>query len=147
MSGLPTAPPDLASGPAGLGRRALLRTLLGGLGALAACRTTPPPPLSRDAAAFRRRLIRDYRFTSSRTYSEEGIPVFLAGDDLTGSALAPEFAVSTSAKLGTRLATDLRRAATVLGEARLATAEADLGKLIEVFAARDFGSLRQDRHP
>lgn len=138
-----------------IGRRHVLRVLLGGLGTLASCRTAPTgtsgettaldPDASPAATAWKRRFLRDFRRTSSRTYSEEGIPVFLVGEDRAGSedsagALPP--APGRTSADAARLAADLRRGASVLAEARLARTEEDLGKLVEVLAERDFGVAR-----
>ena len=134
------------------GRRHALRLLLGGLGALASCRTAPrgssigdspgEPGAPAEAAAWRRLFLEDFRRTSSRTYSEEGIPVFLLGVDQApaGGRTPDARAVPAESR---RLAADLRRGASVLAEARLATSADDVGKLVEVLAERDFGSLRR----
>lgn len=138
-------------------RRHALLTLLGGLGTLASCRTAPrptpagaspvPPDSLRESRDFARRLLADFRRTSSRTYSEEGIPVFLAGENPAGDARRSAVAVPHTDGLCVRLAADLRRGAAVLAREHRATTVDDVGKLVEVLAERDFGTLRDARRP
>lgn len=69
---------------------------------------------------------------------------------LVGENLAPTPTLTASPArdpLAERLAAEIRRSAPVLAEARLATAESDLGQLLEVLAERDFGNLRNGPTP
>ena len=136
-----------------IGRRHVLGILLGGLGTLASCRTaprrsavgssTPEWDSPAEAAAWGRRFLHDFRRTSSRTYSEEGIPVFLVGEDRARAhAGGPPPGPGSASADAARLAADLRRGASVLAAAGLARTEDDVGKLVEVLAERDFGTLR-----
>lgn len=130
-------------------RRGAACGLLGGLWALVSCAARRPG--SGDPAArgtpdrWARDLGRDYVRTGARAYSEEGIPVFLVGENL-GPEVAGSGPVVANTNTNTntdsdagRLAAALRRSGEVLPTVRPGVGPGDVGKLIEVLADRDFG--------
>lgn len=108
-----------------------------GSGTASTSASTEESPKSAEDAA--RQLSKDYQRAGSRAYSEEGIPVFLVGENLVpdgtgsgdgGAAADPERA---------RLVATFRRYAEALPTVRSEVVPGDVGKLIEVLADRDFG--------
>jgi hypothetical protein len=90
-----------------------------------------------------RDLERDLARLAQRDYSEQGIPVFLVGENRAGKALENGHRKD---KEGTELAETFRRHATVFRQRRDAR-ETDVAKLVELLAEREFGmtALRPPR--
>lgn len=87
--------------------------------------TRPPAP---EADNFDERIRKEL---APHEYSEEGIPVFLACEDLTTRrpALSP---------LNAAVAAEMRRSGESMARVKSDAAAGDVGKLIEVLATRDF---------
>ena len=138
-------------------RRGAAGSLLAGIWTLVSCARSgrsPRTPASRPDItgpgtpdAFVRQLLRDFERTGSRTYSEEGITVFLVGENL--AARSPERSPGRSSREsnGAELAAAFRHGAAVLPGMRPAVTPDDVGKLIEVLADRDFGTARRQAVP
>lgn len=138
-------------------RRGLLLSLLGSFWAFLSCRTRPSStvdgsapassPTSNPSQPIDNQWLQDFDRSSSRTYSEEGIPVFLVGENLApeqGRAMAPPAARNPAHR---ELAASLRQGAAMLARQRPNLSPDDVGKLVEVMAERDFGTLRPTSRP
>ena len=86
------------------------------------------------------RLREDLARLAPRAYSEEGIPVFLACEDLMPSTSGQSVAALTP--FNAAFAADLRKNAAAWQRIHPDATEADVGKLIEVLADRDFAGGR-----
>jgi hypothetical protein len=130
-------------------RSALTRLALGMLGsmwAFVSCgplrrshQTTTGKPFAASAEELRRDLER----LGQRTYSEQGIPMFLVCENL-----APDEPTgNVDGRDGTRLAENLRRTAETFRSIRPNATEGDVPKLLELLAERDFGmTLTNPQH-
>lgn len=143
--------PDAAQPPEPTGRQISRRGLLVGilnlLSVTVSCTSRPvrsgisPPPAEpplnsgpRDKAS--RELRADLARLSQRSYSEEGVAVFLVGENLTRTqAIEPERAENTA------LRASFRHHAEVLARLRHEAKQDDVAKLMEVLAERQFGML------
>ena len=83
------------------------------------------------------RLREDLARLAPRAYSEEGIPVFLACEDLVADRTSQKSA-ATLTPFNAALAADLRKNAEAWQRIHPHATDADVGKLIEVLADRDF---------
>ncbi len=83
------------------------------------------------------RLREDLARLGSRAYSEEGIPVFLACEDLVPYRASRQSAASLT-PFNAAFAADLRKNAEAWQRIHPDATDADVGKLIEVLADRDF---------
>ena len=83
------------------------------------------------------RLREDLARLAPRAYSEEGIPVFLACEDLVSNRTSRHFA-ATLTPFNAALAADLRKNAEAWQRIHPDATDADIAKLIEVLADRDF---------
>lgn len=121
-------------------RRGALITLAGGIASLVSC-TSPPEP-NVDAGKLDEQLDNDLTRLGARTYSDEGIPVFLVCEDL-----APGTTVRHSQRkpLNPALADAFRKYAEILPRIRPHATEDDVPKLVEVLAERDFGTLSKSK--
>lgn len=139
-----------------LHRRNAILGMCASFWAFIACRRKPRDLLSarsrtsRLAApaqgAFEQALLRDLERAGSRAYSEEGIPVFLVGENLAdGKPTGGRGLVADPFRA--RLAADFARAAEALPRVRPPATTGDVGKLIEVLAERDFGSVANPPRP
>ena len=83
------------------------------------------------------RLREDLARLAPRAYSEEGIPVFLACEDLAPGRTSRQPA-ATLTRFNAAFAADLRKNAEAWQRIHPDATDADIGKLIEVLADRDF---------
>ena len=83
------------------------------------------------------RLRQDLARLAPRAYSEEGIPVFLACEDLVPDR-TPRKSAATLTPFNAALAADFRKNAEAWQRIHPEATDADVGKLIEVLAERDF---------
>ncbi len=83
------------------------------------------------------RLREDLARLGPRAYSEEGVPVFLACEDLMPDK-TPRKSAATLTPFNAALAADLRKNAEAWQRIHPQATDADVGKLIEVLAERDF---------
>lgn len=83
-------------------------------------------------------LEQDLSALSRRDYSEQGIPVFLVGENLPSDNESPDRRRRSEAA-NTILVEVFRRHAEAWQQMNPDTKEADVSKLIEVLAERDFG--------
>ena len=82
------------------------------------------------------RLREDLARLAPRAYSEEGIPVFLACEDLVRDGTSRQPAALS--RFNAAFAADLRKNAEAWQRIHPDATDADIGKLIEVLADRDF---------
>jgi len=123
-------------------RSALTRLALGMLGsmwAFVSCgrlrrshQATPGRPSAESAEELRQDLER----LAQRTYSEQGIPMFLVCENLAPG----EPTGNVDGREGRRLAGNLRRAAETFWSIRPNANGGDVPKLLEFLAERDFGT-------
>jgi hypothetical protein len=137
-------------------RRGALMGLLGGLWAVVSCSDSQrsadrrpgkagalhQPPANSPA----RQLRQEFDRVGRRAYSEEGIPVFLVGENLAASRGTSAGQVLPDSPAA-ELASTLRESADALAQVVPNLTEADVAKLIEVLAARDFGPRRTRTNP
>ena len=90
-----------------------------------------------DTGTVDARLGEDLARLAPRAYSEEGIPVVLACEDLVRDGTSRQPA-TTLTPFNTAFATDLRKNAEAWQRIHPDAADADLAKLIEALADRDF---------
>lgn len=138
-------------------RRRVLLSFVGSLWTWISCRSRPAGTGDSGAAGtdgpsepsgtFERRFLEDFDRTRSRTYSEDGVPVFLVCENLASAVAPPRGASRRLEGLDTRLAARFRRCAAVLARFRPGGTEDDVGKVVEVLAERDFGTLRHSARP
>ncbi len=83
------------------------------------------------------RLREDLARLAPRAYSEEGIPVFLACEDFVRGRTSRQSA-ATLTPFNAAFASDLRKNAEAWQRIHPDATDADIGKLIEVLADRDF---------
>ena len=83
------------------------------------------------------RLREDLARLAPRAYSEEGVPVFLACEDLLSDRTSRKSA-ATLTPFNAALAADFRKNAEAWQRIHPEATDADVGKLIEVLAERDF---------
>lgn len=93
-------------------------------------------------------LERDLARLGQRTYSDQGIPVLLVGEDLApaGVGLNRARRVNVGAE-STRLAREFHRLVGLMQRLRPERTEDDVPKLIEVLADRDLQAREQGRTP
>ena len=138
-------------------RRGLLLSLLGSFWAFLSCRARPsssvdgstPPssPTSNPSQPIENQWLEDFDRSSSRTYSEEGIPVFLVGENLAPEQGRPVAPTAGRNPAHRALAASFRQGAAILARQRPSLSPNDVGKLVEVIAERDFGTLRPSSRP
>jgi hypothetical protein len=122
--------------------RAVVSGLIGSIWAFIAC-----APLRREnshstvadseQALLAKQLERDLSLLARRNYAEEGIPMFLVGENLASKDRASTR--QTSSLEGVALAQELRRDAAAFDLHQPNATEADVAKLLEVLAERNFG--------
>lgn len=83
-------------------------------------------------------VLRDLTRLGSRVYSEEGIAVFLACENLARRPDGSAGALPAPTALNHSLATTFRKYAEVLPRVRPDVVEGDVAKLVELLADRDF---------
>ncbi|HEX5787560.1 MAG TPA: hypothetical protein VFY03_05235, partial [Woeseiaceae bacterium] len=88
------------------------------------------------APAFAELLVDELSRVAARAYSEEGIPMYLAGEDLAGGRGAP--AGFEPGALNARLAGEFRDYAAELPGLDRERTEYDAAMLVELLALRDF---------
>ncbi|MDP9066269.1 MAG: hypothetical protein M3O06_10440 [Pseudomonadota bacterium] len=101
---------------------------------------TPTPgaaPAEAGREALDERLRRDLARLAPRAYSEEGVPVFLACEDLAANPHPPR-PIGSLPSFNSRFAVDFRENAAAWQRIHPDAAEGDVAKLIEVLADRDF---------
>ena len=91
-------------------------------------------------ADFDDRLRKDIARLAPREYSEEGIPVFLACEDLAANKRSARLA-----PLNATIASEFRRNAAAWQRIRPEAPDSDVSKLIEVLADRDFANGGQEQ--
>lgn len=138
-------------------RRHVLLSLVGSFWTWVSCRTRTAGSgasgsvgtegRSAPSGAFGRRFLEDFDRSRSRPYSEEGIPVFLVGENLASAVAPPQGGSRKTERSNAWVRTQFRRCAAVLAEARPGGTEDDVGKVVEVLAERDFGTLRHPPRP
>lgn len=85
-------------------------------------------------------VLRDLTRLGSRVYSEEGIAVFLACENLVRRGDGSASALPAPEPLNIALAATFRRYAEVLPRVRADVTEGDVAKLVELLADRDFAA-------
>ncbi len=93
------------------------------------------------------RLRADLERLAGRVYSEEGIPMFLACEDLASGIDAGQSAAVTLTPLNEDLASAFSRDASVWQGLRPAAPVTDVGKIVEVLAVRNFGASATEQNP
>jgi len=83
-------------------------------------------------------VLKDLTRLGSRVYSEEGIAVFLACENLARRPDGTANALPAPTALNTSLAATFRKYAEVLPRVRPEVVEGDVAKLVELLADRDF---------
>ena len=83
-------------------------------------------------------VLRDLTRLGSRVYSEEGIAVFLACENLARRPDGAANALPPPTALNSSLAATFRKYAEVLPRVRPEVVEGDVAKLVELLADRDF---------
>ena len=96
-----------------------------------------PGATAEEADEVDRRLRKDLARLAPRAYSEEGIPVFLACEDLV-LAKTSQKSAATLSPFNAELAADFHKNAAAWQRIHPHAPDADVGKLIEVLAERDF---------
>jgi hypothetical protein len=97
---------------------------------------------------FDRQLLEDFSRVGSRTYSEEGIAVFLVGENLAGPDRDRLPVVPASRDTSpARLAAAFREYASALLRVRPDATEEDVATLVEVLADRAFGKSGHGTQP
>ncbi len=92
------------------------------------------------------RLERDLARLGQRTYSDQGIPVLLVGEDLAAVGVGARRARTvTGSAESTRLAREFHRLVGLMKRLRSERTDEDVPKLIEVLADRDL-ETRDHRH-
>jgi hypothetical protein len=138
-----------------LRRRAAMRLglgLLGSIWAFLSCTSRPRPgtpggglhPVTTDAGTPAvASLEQDLARLDQRAYSEQGVPVFLVCEDLAREDLTRAASLRgkgfARGRESAALAEDFRRQTRLLEQIRPARTKADVAKLIEILADRDFG--------
>lgn len=128
-------------------REALLAILVGWLSVSCAAPRRAPSAgtdgpgddVGPDAEALARELLQEFSRAETRAYSEEGIPVFLFGENLARDAAAPPRKRPSANPTQAQLAATFQRWAEVLPRVRPEVTENDVATLIEILADRDFG--------
>lgn len=115
-----------------LPRRAALLGLWSTLCLLLGCRSRSRPVATSTQAE---ELLRELGRSGARAYSEEGIPMFLVGENLAADAVP-----TPPAGLNLQLAADFRAHAGLLAQVRPNAVPGDVAKLVEWLAERDFGT-------
>lgn len=85
-------------------------------------------------------VLKDLTRLGSRVYSEEGIAVFLACENLVRGGDGAPVVLPAPEPLNTALAATFRRYAEVLPRVRPNVTEGDVAKLVELLAERDFAA-------
>ena len=114
---------------------AIARILRSPQGVTSAAASTLPNGALKDAVD--ERLRKDLARLAPREYSEEGIPVFLACEDLVTEKTTPN-AARTLTPFNAALAADFRKNAEAWQRIHPEPPNADVAKIIEVLADRDF---------
>ena len=96
-------------------------------------------PPNETISAVDARLREDLERLAPRAYSEEGIPVFLACEDLAPDRTSRQPAAALT-RFNAAFAADLRKNAEAWQRIHPDATDEDLGKLIQVLADRDFAS-------
>jgi hypothetical protein len=84
-------------------------------------------------------LVRELDRLAKRKYSEEGIPMFLACDNLVRAAERPAIGAAELTSNAPLLAA-FRRYADALPQARANVSDGDVAKIVELLADQDFAS-------
>lgn len=124
-----------------INRRVALLGFFGGLTSLVSC-TTPTP---QRPDGFSDQLLLDLKRLEARTYSDEGVAVFLACENLAATSSSESSRPARS--LNATLVADFHRLTQALPRVRSDLSGADVPKLVEVLAERNFGFLTGNNYP
>ena len=122
--------------------RAMVSGLFGSIWAFISCaplhRENPHSTVADpERALLAKQLERDLSLLARRNYAEEGIPMFLVCENLASKDRSSTR--QKSAPEGAALAQELRRNAAAFDLNQPNATEADIPKILEVLAERDFG--------
>ncbi len=97
--------------------------------------------------AFDDRLRSDIARIAPRANSEEGVPVILACENLVTSKTSSKAKSVQLTTFNAAVVAEFRKNAEAWGRVRPNPAEADVAKLIQILAYRDFASGEMERRP